>query len=701
MDALSFPSQPSTFRSPTHEHSPFQYRDVLNNHSVSNLNVSPQAPQPRPHLQTYFPSSAPPAFKQPFTDSPYSSGSSSSFPNDSPPPAEPPADMEPDYTSIVSSPDDVRYSYPPFDQGDPSGWAIKGLPPLQYNAEFYVQQPTSAPATMHTSWPSDAKKPSPQQYHHHYPQRQQQQQQQQSLPASYPSFPSQVGRMRSLSDGTPPISNNSNANGMNCLYTPIYSGQSSDLDLVYPPDDDIRIMDSGLTSHSRSPFPPMQPYPQQQQQEQLRPIQSTRVKRELGGRSMSDAAAFPMRPSTYMSSSGPYNTFEMTMHTTSAQPPTFNSSGQGSQPHDGYATHSQGGNQHNVSSSVPMSMPVPIYGSLPAYNLSEQASDAQTGYSSGGIPDQGAQTSEEMSPVMRFRQLQIQSGQGGCDPRYVNDMGGPASRDGAIQDDYETNRTGIMKEVKKEEEGFITMQLGAQADDGIDSEFLDAEADEDADGEDDHDGDYRSVDEDDFDEDGDGEYVVHNRRSPSTNSRSLRPRRRSSSATRYQPYSFASNTSTSRPAPKPAHVPSSQPAVSRRKTTRVRTRPAVTLPVPVPVPNLTKKSRGRRVPTVDSLAAAAGKSGKNTSLREGDDGEAKNARTYTCDADGCGKCFARGEHLKRHVRSIHTYEKPHRCPFPGCDKDFSRHDNLRQHLRVHKGFHPRKEEHQGDNGEKW
>ncbi|KAJ7236059.1 hypothetical protein B0H12DRAFT_997682, partial [Mycena haematopus] len=96
------------------------------------------------------------------------------------------------------------------------------------------------------------------------------------------------------------------------------------------------------------------------------------------------------------------------------------------------------------------------------------------------------------------------------------------------------------------------------------------------------------------------------------------------------------------------------------------------LPVPVPVPNLTKKSRGRRVPTVASLYGGAG-------------GKAQ-ARLYTCKVAGCGKCFARGEHLKRHVRSIHTYEKPHKCPYPGCGKDFSRHDNLGQHMRVHKDF---------------
>jgi hypothetical protein len=64
---------------------------------------------------------------------------------------------------------------------------------------------------------------------------------------------------------------------------------------------------------------------------------------------------------------------------------------------------------------------------------------------------------------------------------------------------------------------------------------------------------------------------------------------------------------------------------------------------PVPVPNLTKKSRGRRVPTASSVTLHGGVE--------------KNTRTYMCLVEGCGKCFARGEHLKRHVRSIHTNEK--------------------------------------------
>ena len=82
---------------------------------------------------------------------------------------------------------------------------------------------------------------------------------------------------------------------------------------------------------------------------------------------------------------------------------------------------------------------------------------------------------------------------------------------------------------------------------------------------------------------------------------------------------------------------------------------------------ITKRSRGRRVPSKPEEMNNLGKSGK----------------VYTCKVPGCGKCFKRSEHLKRHVRSIHTDEKPFMCPFPNCHKRFSRHDNLNQHARVH------------------
>lgn len=93
------------------------------------------------------------------------------------------------------------------------------------------------------------------------------------------------------------------------------------------------------------------------------------------------------------------------------------------------------------------------------------------------------------------------------------------------------------------------------------------------------------------------------------------------------PYSRDSSPSSTRPSRRP----------SRTMTT-----------VPVPIPNLTKKSRGRKVPTSSNGEPVFAASRDKTK---------KGVRTYTCHADGCGKCFVRGEHLKRHIRSIHTEEK--------------------------------------------
>ncbi|KAJ7850473.1 hypothetical protein B0H13DRAFT_1550552, partial [Mycena leptocephala] len=93
------------------------------------------------------------------------------------------------------------------------------------------------------------------------------------------------------------------------------------------------------------------------------------------------------------------------------------------------------------------------------------------------------------------------------------------------------------------------------------------------------------------------------------------------------------------------------------RTSRARTS------APVPVPNLIKKSRGRKVPTGNGLE---------------DD-----KRLFVCKVEGCGKCFRRGEHLRRHISSIHTHEKPFPCTFPSCHKYFNRHDNLLQHVKIH------------------
>jgi hypothetical protein len=91
-------------------------------------------------------------------------------------------------------------------------------------------------------------------------------------------------------------------------------------------------------------------------------------------------------------------------------------------------------------------------------------------------------------------------------------------------------------------------------------------------------------------------------------------------------------------------------------------------PNPVAVPNLTKKARGRPVPTKDTL------------MKPGSGG-----RIFACTVEDCLKVFTRSEHLKRHTRSIHTNEKPFRCEEAGCGRLFTRHDNLLQHLKNHHG----------------
>lgn len=51
----------------------------------------------------------------------------------------------------------------------------------------------------------------------------------------------------------------------------------------------------------------------------------------------------------------------------------------------------------------------------------------------------------------------------------------------------------------------------------------------------------------------------------------------------------------------------------------------------------------------------------------------------------CTKAFKRSEHLKRHIRSVHSTERPFACHL--CDKKFSRSDNLSQHIKTHSKGH--------------
>ena len=47
----------------------------------------------------------------------------------------------------------------------------------------------------------------------------------------------------------------------------------------------------------------------------------------------------------------------------------------------------------------------------------------------------------------------------------------------------------------------------------------------------------------------------------------------------------------------------------------------------------------------------------------------------------CDKEFKRTEHLKRHIRSVHSNIRPYHCHY--CERKFSRLDNLAQHIKTH------------------
>lgn len=61
------------------------------------------------------------------------------------------------------------------------------------------------------------------------------------------------------------------------------------------------------------------------------------------------------------------------------------------------------------------------------------------------------------------------------------------------------------------------------------------------------------------------------------------------------------------------------------------------------------------------------------------EGEDDGPKPFPC--NDCEKQFKRLEHLKRHIRSVHSKIRPFHCKY--CEKKFSRSDNLAQHLKTH------------------
>ncbi|CAH6719762.1 hypothetical protein CLIB1444_02S15940 [[Candida] jaroonii] len=84
----------------------------------------------------------------------------------------------------------------------------------------------------------------------------------------------------------------------------------------------------------------------------------------------------------------------------------------------------------------------------------------------------------------------------------------------------------------------------------------------------------------------------------------------------------------------------------------------------------------QKIEVVDSVPFHNGRVLKNQPIVIPPQEEGK---PFTC--PDCPKQFKRSEHLKRHIRSVHSNVRPFHCKY--CEKQFSRSDNLAQHLKTH------------------
>ncbi|SMN21754.1 similar to Saccharomyces cerevisiae YMR037C MSN2 Transcriptional activator related to Msn4p [Maudiozyma saulgeensis] len=84
--------------------------------------------------------------------------------------------------------------------------------------------------------------------------------------------------------------------------------------------------------------------------------------------------------------------------------------------------------------------------------------------------------------------------------------------------------------------------------------------------------------------------------------------------------------------------------------------------------NSRRKSRTPSIPNTNTVPGV--------NFKDNDESD----KPFTCTT--CGKSFRRSEHLRRHIRSVHSQERPFACTL--CDKKFSRSDNLSQHLKTHR-----------------
>lgn len=70
---------------------------------------------------------------------------------------------------------------------------------------------------------------------------------------------------------------------------------------------------------------------------------------------------------------------------------------------------------------------------------------------------------------------------------------------------------------------------------------------------------------------------------------------------------------------------------------------------------------------------------RNRSTKDTRRGMTSEQRQHVCEI--CGDVFGRSEHIKRHLKTVHTNDRPFVCHV--CEKAFSRKDNMKQHLNTH------------------
>merc|ERR1711937_387269 len=61
-------------------------------------------------------------------------------------------------------------------------------------------------------------------------------------------------------------------------------------------------------------------------------------------------------------------------------------------------------------------------------------------------------------------------------------------------------------------------------------------------------------------------------------------------------------------------------------------------------------------------------------------------KPFACKENECSKSFSLQHHLTRHIKQVHSDEKPYKCGY--CPKYFKDRYNLRVHERIHTGVKP-------------